>query len=248
MRTPCTTRRWVLVTGAGIRVGRAVALAFAEAGCDVILHANRSRGEADRVADAARALGREARVLVADLSRDEEVARLAAQVAEAADALEAVVHTAGIYERVPFVSIDRARYRRMQAINLEAPFFLTQALLPLLERGERPSVIHVTDIAGERAEPGNAHYAVSKAGLSMLTRSLAVELAPRIRVNAIAPGTVAYPEAMGEAERKAILDRIPMGWEGDCDDVARAAVFLALHAPYVTGQVLAVDGGRSAFL
>src|SRR5690606_29568455 len=139
-------------------------------------------------------------------------------------------------------------YRSMQAINLEAPFFLTQALLPLLERGRSPLVLHIGDIGGERAEPGYAHYAVSKAGLVMLTRALAVELAPRIRVNAVSPGTVAFPEAMDEEARREILARIPMGREGDCEDVARAAVFLALEAPYVTGQILAVDGGRSALL
>ena len=201
------------------------------------------------MADAARALGREARVLVADLSRDEEVDRLAAQVAEAADALEAVVHNAGIYERVPFASIDRARYRRMQAINLEAPFFLTQALLPLLERGERPSVIHVTDIAGERAEPGYAHYAVSKAGLSMLTRSLAVELAPRIRVNAIAPGPIdktggARQLWPTEEAAERLLRHIPLGRFGEPEEVAHAAAYLVSdYAGYVTGECLVMDGG-----
>lgn len=240
--------RWTLVTGAGIRVGRSLALAFAKSGCDLILHANRSLREVEDVRSRILEMGREAKILRADLSREEEVDRLAAEIVASTEALEVVVHNAAIYEKVPFAEIDRDRYRRMQAINLEAPFFLTQKLLPLLEKGENPSVIHVTDIGGEKPEPGYSHYSVSKAGLVMLTRALAVELAPRIRVNAVSPGTVAFPEAMDEEARREILARIPMGREGDCEDVARAAVFLALEAPYVTGQILAVDGGRSALL
>src|SRR5690606_38244255 len=225
----------VLITGAGIRVGRALALAFAEAGYDLLLHANASRTALEEVVAAARAMGRRAWAFTADLGRDGEVDRFAREVAAATPALDVLVHNAGIYEQVPFREIDRARYRRMQAINLEAPFFLTQALLPLLERGRSPLVLHIGDIGGERAEPGYAHYAVSKAGLVMLTRALAVELAPRIRVNAISPGTVAFPEGMDEAARAAILARIPMGREGSPEDVARAAVFLAKDAPYLTG-------------
>lgn len=193
-------------------------------------------------------MGREVGLFFADLSRGEEVDRLAAEVRNSVDALDLVIHNAAIYERIPFAEIDRPRYRRMQAINLEAPFFLTQALLPILEEAASPSVIHIGDIGGERADPGYAHYSVSKAGLLMLTRALAVELAPRIRVNAISPGTVAFPEGLGEEERRAILSRIPLGREGECEDVARTALFLAEDAPYLTGQIIDVDGGRSALL
>lgn len=240
--------KWALITGAGVRVGRALALTFAQAGFDLLLHANRSRAGVEEVAARARALGRDARVFQADLSREEEVDRLVAEVRGAVEGLEVLVHNAAIYEQRPFAAIDRPSYRRMQAINLEAPFFLTQALLPLFEGGASPSVIHIGDIGGERADPGYAHYAVSKAGLLMLTRALAVELAPRVRVNAISPGTVAFPEGLDEAERRAILARIPMGREGACEDVARTALFLAEDAPYLTGQIIDVDGGRSALL
>lgn len=238
----------IFISGAGVRVGRALALAFADAGYDLLLHAHRSRGPVEEVAEAVRAHGRKASIFLADLSREEEVERLAAEIREATPSLDVLVHNAAIYEAIPFAAIDRARYRRMQAINLEAPFFLSQALLPLLEKGRDPLILHIGDIGGERAEPGFAHYSVSKAGILMLTRALAVELAPRIRVNAISPGTVIFPEGLDDATRRAILARIPMGREGTGDDVARAAVFLAKDAPYFTGQILAVDGGRSALL
>ena len=135
----------------------------------------------------------------------------------------------------------------MQAINLEAPFFLTQALLPSLKKSDRACVVNITDIGGERPVTEYAHYSVSKAGLLMLTRALAVELAPAVRVNAVSPGTVAFPENFTEDERRHHLRRVPMAREGKVEDAAQAVAFLA-KAPYVTGQVLAIDGGRSARL
>lgn len=236
------------VTGAGIRLGRATALALAAKGFDLVLHANRSRTAVEEVADEVTRLGRRATILTADLSDPDAWAPLAASVCAVSPALDLVVHNAGIFEAIPFAEIDHARYRRMQAINLEAPFFLTQALLPALRAAPHPSVVHVTDIGADRPIPGYAHYSVSKAGLAMLTRALAAELAPEIRVNAVAPGTVMFPEDFDPETRARFLARIPMGREGRADDIARAVVFLATDAPYVTGQVLAVDGGRSSVL
>ncbi|WP_373046710.1 SDR family NAD(P)-dependent oxidoreductase [Vulgatibacter sp.] len=235
------------VTGAGIRVGRATALALAHAGYDLVLHAHASVDALEEVAAQARALGRQVDLRTADLSDPDAVDRLAAALRAEHPALDLVVHNAGIFERVPFARIDRARYRRMQAINLEAPFFLTQGLLPSLLAAPAPCVIHVTDIAAERPYDEYAHYSVSKAGLLMLTRALAVELGPKVRVNGVAPGTVAFPPDYDEATKQSILARVPMGREGDPEDVARAVLFLA-QQPYVTGQVINVDGGRSVVL
>jgi len=235
------------VTGAGIRVGRAIATALARAGYDLVLHANRSVDALAGLAAEARALGRSVSIVAADLADEEAVDRLGAEVRQAHPEIDLVVHNAGIFERVPFAEITRAQYRRMQAINLEAPFFLTRALLPSLQAARSPCVIHVTDIAAERPYAEHAHYSVSKAGLAMLTRALAVELAPHVRVNAVAPGTVAFPPDYDEALREAILARVPLQREGDVYDVARAVLFLAAQ-PYVTGQVINVDGGRSVVL
>jgi pteridine reductase len=236
------------ITGAGIRIGRALAWALGQAGFDLALHAHRSMGALEEVAEELRGLGRQVSLYSADLSDPREVDELGARVAAEHPVLEVVVHNAGLFEHVPFGAITRAQYRTMLGVNLDAPFFLTQALLPSLRAAAHPLVAHVTDIGGERAVPGYAHYSVSKAGLLMLTRALAVELAPHIRVNAVSPGTVIFPENFDAAAREAILQRIPLGREGSAEDVARTVVFLAREAPYLTGQVIAVDGGRSALL
>ena len=236
------------ITGAGIRVGSAVARALGHAGYDLALHAHRSLSPLEALAGELRALGRRVWLYPADLSSPQGVDELGARVRAEHPTLDVLVHNAGLYERVPFEAITREQYRTMQAVNVEAPFFLTQALLPSLRAAEHPLVVHLTDIGGERAVSHYAHYSVSKAALIMLTRALAVELAPRIRVNAVSPGTVAFPESFDAAAREAVLQRIPMGREGSVEDIARVVVFLAREAPYITGQVLAVDGGRSARL
>ena len=143
------------VTGAGIRVGRATALALADAGYDLVLHSNSSPLE--EIAWEVRNRGRQAFCYQADLADPEAVDRLGAELRVRHPRLDLVVHNAGIFERIPFGEIDRARYRRMQAINVEAPFFLTQALLPSLLAAEAPCVIHITDIAADRPYEGYAH-------------------------------------------------------------------------------------------
>jgi pteridine reductase len=236
-----------LVTGAGIRVGRAVAEALAVAGWDLVLHAHRSVEPVAEVAREARALGRRVEIVAADLSDPAAVDGLGRDLRARLPALDLLVHNAGLFERVEFADIGREQLRRMMAVNLEAPFFLTQALLPSLLAAPDPLVVHVTDIAGERPVPRYAHYTVSKAGLVALTRALAVELAPKVRVNAVSPGTVAFPEDFDEEARKRVLARVPLRREGNPADVAEAVLYLT-RARYVTGQVLAVDGGRSAVL
>ena len=246
--SPRPTMPVALITGSAIRIGRATARALAEAGFDLALHAHGSAEKLAPLKAELEALGRTVHCFEADLATEEGVGRLAQGVAARFPALDALVHNAGIFERVAYADITRAQYRRMMAINLEAPFFLTQALLPQLRAAASPSVVHVTDIGGERALSHYAHYGVSKAGLLMLTRQLAVELAPHVRVNAVSPGTVAFPEDFTPEQRASVLRRVPLAREGAVEDIARAVVFLVTGAPYVSGQVLAVDGGRSAAL
>jgi pteridine reductase len=133
----------------------------------------------------------------------------------------------------------------MMAINLDAPFFLTQALVPLLRAAPSASVVNVTDVATDKPYAEYAHYMVTKAGLDMLTRALALELAPEVRVNAVAPGAVAFPPDFDAAKQARLLAHVPLGRAGSPDDVARAVLFLARDAPYMTGQVVSVDGGFS---
>lgn len=234
----------VLVTGGAIRLGAAIARAFAAEGCDLVIHYNASRAPADALVAALRATGVQAEAIGADLTTVDGISALAA----AAGRIDVLVNSAGAWTRVPVEQLDAATWDAMQALNCRAPFLLSRALLPHLRASALPGggvILNLTDIAASRPVPGYAHYCVAKAGLEMQTRALALELAPTVRVNALAPGTVLAPVDLPQAALDGIVATIPMGRVGTADDIANAAVFLALRAPYVTGQVLAIDGGRS---
>lgn len=232
-----------LVTGGGIRVGRAIALALGRAGFDVIVHARRSAADAETVVAELRALGRSARVELADLEAPDGAESLAARASEC----DVLVNSAAAYAHVDFAKITRAELATMLAVNVTAPFFLTQALLPALARSGHGCVVNITDMAVTHAYTTShffSHYLASKASLDQLTRAWALELAPKVRVNAVAPGPVAMAGETTDAQRTDMLLRIPLRREGAAKDVAQAVVFLA-QAPYVTGQTIRVDGGLS---
>src|SRR5437868_10120743 len=153
------------ITGAGVRIGSAVARALARAGYDLALHANRSARPLEALAEELQGPGSKVSLYTADLSDPQGVEDLGARVLADHPALEVLVHNAGLYERVPFESITREQYRTMLAVNLDAPFFLTQALLPSLRAANQALVVHLGDIGGERAVSHYAHYSVSKAAL-----------------------------------------------------------------------------------
>ncbi len=232
-----------LVTGGGIRVGRAIALALGRAGFDVIVHANRSVKEAAAVVAELKALGREARVEAADLSQAEGPQQLASRI----QSLNLLVNSAATYEHADFADITRVKLEHMLSVNLVAPFMLTQALVPLLKASGSGAVVNITDMAVTHAYTPThffAHYLAAKAGLDQLTRAWALELGPAIRVNAVAPGPVAMAAQTSTGQRSDMLNRVPLRREGRPEDVADAVVFLA-QAPYITGQTLRVDGGLS---
>jgi pteridine reductase len=235
-----------LVTGAGVRVGRAIALALADAGYDVALHAHSHRAALDDVAAEVVTRGRRATLHTADLSNVDGAFGLADDVLTSWPVLDVVVHNAALFAEVPFDSLTPQQWRQMQAVNVEAPVFLTQRLLPALRRADGANVVCIADVAGERPIRRHAHYCVSKAALLMLVKTLALELAP-IRVNAVGPGAVAFPDDYDDAKIARILARVPLARTGDVGDVAAAVVFLATQR-YITGQMIAVDGGRNVAL
>ncbi len=234
------------VTGAGVRIGAAIARALAQSGFDLILHANASIERLTSHAASLASLSCSIKLVQGDLSTIEGVLHIAQEVQKLTATLDLLVNNAAIYESVPFDSISESQYRRMMAINLDAPFFLTQALMPQLRSSPVASVINVTDIGGDRPVRGYAHYSISKAGLIMMTKTLAIELAPHIRVNGVSPGAIVFPENFTTEQKDRELARVPMHREGSPDDIAKAVVFLATQAPYITGQILNVDGGWSA--
>ncbi|HEU5209028.1 MAG TPA: SDR family oxidoreductase [Longimicrobiales bacterium] len=231
--------RIALVTGGAHRVGRALALALARAGCDVAVHYNRSGDDADRTVRDIEALGRRAFPVQADLGDADSAGPLIEESVLALGALDILVNSASLFERAAVADIDVEAWDRVQAVNVRAPFLLSRAAAPHLAR-RRGSIVNIADLSALQPWPSYAHHAVSKAGLVHLTRVLARALAPEIRVNAIAPGTVLPPED-GNAEeghQRRLLDV-----QGSPQDVERALLYLAT-SPFVTGQVLVVDGGR----
>ena len=237
-------RRRALVTGGGVRVGLSISTALATAGFDVAVHYRSSREQAETAAAALRDLGARAVALQADLAVAGDPERLIREATAALGGLDLLVNCAAAFEQVPADELDRARWDAMLASNLTGPFFLAQAAHPHL-RKRGGAIVNLVDLCGtSQVWRGYAHYAAAKSGLATLTRLLALEWAPEVRVNAVAPGTVLFPDAMPADERARIEKRIPLGRSGIPADVARAVLFLATE-PFVTGQILSVDGGRS---
>ncbi len=237
--------RVAVVTGAGTRVGAALARALGARGAAVVVHYHRSSTGAQQTARAIRRAGSEALLVKGELTEVATSERLFA-AADELGGCDLLVNSAAIFERKPVESIDDESWRRMLEVNLTAPFRLSRAALPSMRRKGRGDILNMVDIGGAlKAWSGYAHYCAAKAGLATLTRCLALELAPEIRVNGIAPGAVLFPEGYGSKERKRVTERIPLQRVGSPEDVVQAALFLLEGSQYVTGQIIAVDGGRS---
>jgi NAD(P)-dependent dehydrogenase (short-subunit alcohol dehydrogenase family) len=229
-----------IVTGGARRVGRAMSVALAEAGADVVVNYNDSADEARSAVGEIEALGRRAIAVQADVARADDVRRLVTATERAFGRLDILVNSASLFERAPFLEITSEDWERVLGVNLTGPFLLSQAAAPLLARDGGGVIINIVDLSALQPWPSFAHHAVSKAGLLHLTRVLARALAPDVRVNAIAPGTVLPPEGMeGEdgSERR-LVERT-----GQPDDVTAALLYL-VRSDFVTGENLVVDGGR----
>ena len=244
-----SSRKTALVTGAAARIGAATITALHERGCDVLLHYNSSRESAQHLADELNAKRSESAALAqADLSSPAGVASLAEQVSARFGRLDVLVNNASRFYPTAAGETQAWQWDDLINSNLRGPYFLVQALLGEL-RTAGGSVINILDVHADRPMKGHAVYCISKAGLAMMTRALAQELGPSIRVNGVAPGAILWPENEPDAaEKQAVLSRTALGRLGDPSDIASAVVYFALDAPYVTGQILAVDGGRSVNL
>ena len=239
--------RVVLVTGAAQRLGAATTRLLHGRGWRVLVHCRQSRALADALAAELNAIRADScRVLFADLARDDDLARLAGEAVAAWGRLDALVNNASSFYPTPVGGATPAQWDDLFASNARAPYFLTQALLPAL-RAARGSVVNLLDIHAERPLKNHTLYCMAKAANRMLVESLAKELAPEVRVNGIAPGAILWPPqgAPDAAAQARVLAGIPMARLGTPEDIARSIAFLLEDAPYITGQVLAVDGGRS---
>jgi pteridine reductase len=229
-----------LVTGAARRVGAAIVSRLHEAGANVAIHYRGSAKEADALAAGFNATREDS-----DLLDTAAAPRLIAGVLEWRGRLDVLVNNASTFYPTPLGEITEQQWDDLVGSNLKAPLFLSQAAAPAL-RDTSGAIVNIVDIHAQRPLRNHLVYGPAKAGLAMLTRSLAKDLAPEVRVNGVAPGAILWPEIdMDDATKESIIKQIPLARGGQPGDIADCVLYLARDARYVTGQIISVDGGRS---
>ena len=241
----------ILITGGAKRIGAAITRTLHAAGACVIVHCNRSRDEAEVLAAELNGLrAKSAAVVQGDLLGLNALEGLVVQAVSMFGTLDGLVNNASTFYSTPVGSISEHHWNELIGANLQAPLFLAQAATPYL-RQNRGAIVNIVDIHAERPLKDFAVYSIAKAGLAGLTRSLAIELGPDIRVNGVSPGAILWPdnaEHFKPHEQLRIVEQTPMRRVGSPEDVAGAVKYLMLDAAFVTGQILAVDGGRNVVL
>lgn len=239
-----TERKVALVTGAGRRLGKAIALALHRHGYAVVVHHHRSAGGAAKLVRLIRSEGGDAKAFAADLSRIRDVKKLFDRMSRAYGRLDLLVNNAAIFRQSTVLRTTEKTWDDTLNTNLKGMFFCSQSAARLMRKPEGGTIINIASLGGLQAWTKHLAYSVSKAGVIMLTRVMARALAPRIRVNAIAPGTIIMA-----GEETGLMHvpkhRIPLRSYGTSQDVTELVLYLATGASYVTGQVFSVDGGRS---
>jgi len=239
------TGKTVLITGGARRVGATIARTLHGAGANVVVHYRNSAPDAEKLkAELNGARASSAATFQCDLLDMDKLSELSGYAVGRFGSLDILVNNASSFYPTPMGKITEAHFDDLIGTNLKAPLFLSQTTAPAL-RKSRGQIINIVDIHAMRPLRDYTTYCVAKAGLHMLTRSLAKELGPEIRVNGISPGPVMWPEHGDEAARQKIIQRTILQKMGTPEDIARTALFLAASAPFITGQILAVDGGRS---
>lgn len=240
------SERVVLLTGGARRLGAAMARHLHARGLSLVLHYRNSREDAVRLQAELEAVRPHTVALIAaDILAEDAPARLVDEALSRFGRLDMLVNNASSFYETPVARATRADWEDLLGTNLRAPFFLSQRAAPYLAAA-RGAIVNIVDIHAERPLKAYPIYSIAKAGLAMLTQSLARELAPEVRVNGVAPGAILWAETgVDLQEREKVLTHIPQQRTGSPEDIAATVAFLLLDAPYVTGQILAVDGGRS---
>lgn len=239
-------RQWILITGAARRIGACMARELHAAGASIAIHYRGSATDAETLAaDLNDQRADSALIVQGNLNDTARLATLVEEVIGQTGRLDILINNASTFYPTPIGEITEAHWEDLLGTNLKAPLFLAQAAAPHL-RAQHGSIINIVDIHARRPLRNHPVYGPAKAGLEMLTRSLARDLAPAIRVNGVAPGAILWPEdGMSDDTAQTIIRQIPLRRTGDPGDIAKAVLFLVKDAPYITGQVIAVDGGRS---
>ncbi|MBE8718540.1 pteridine reductase [Cellvibrio polysaccharolyticus] len=238
----------VLITGAGRRIGATLAGELHSDGFNLVLHYRRSRSETEALAQTLNQRRPDSAIaLPADLNNTDALTELARLASSHWGRLDVLINNASAFYPTPLGNVTSDTWDDLIGSNLKAPFFLAQALLLALKQ-QQGCIINIADIYAEKPLKEHTVYCIAKAGNVMLTKSLAQELAPDIRVNGIAPGAIFWPENVQQDNTDYInhlLHKIPLQRRGQAADIARTVRFLISDAPYITGQIIAVDGGRN---
>lgn len=229
-----------VVTGAAKRIGRSIALRLAADGADIVVNYLSSQADAESLVREIEAMGRKATAIQGDVAQRMDVQRLFTAAEAKFGRVDILVNNAAIFFAAKFEELTEEQWDRIMDANLKSQFLCAQAAAPIMKRQGRGRIINISSLGGILAWPAYTHYCVSKAGVIMLTRCLARALAPEILVNSVAPGTIQFA---GEAPDEDYIRRTPLHRTGTGDDIAEAVAYLAA-ADFVTGQVIAVDGGR----
>lgn len=238
--------RVALVTGSGRRIGKVIALTLARAGADVVVNYHSSRAEAQATVREIESLGVRAVAIRADISRPAQVRDLFQTARRKFGRLDILVNNAAIFFQRKWDKLTEKDWDRILGTNLKGTFFCAQAAARIMQKQKQVGrIINISSLGGLEAWPSYAHYCASKAGVVMLTRALAKALAPKILVNSVAPGTIQFPDEEPSDWAENVLKTTPLKKAGRPEDVAEAVLFLATQGGFITGQVIAVDGGKS---
>lgn len=233
-----------IVTGGGVRIGRALAVSLARAGCRVVIHCAHSRDEAEQVREEIIAAGGTATVIAADFNQPIAAAAAVFQATHTAFGPASIlINSAAIFEAGSLHDLEESQWDRHFAINLKAVAFLSRAFVEQLPPGQRGHIVNIADWRARRPQPGHLAYTLTKAGVVALTEILAQELAPRVQVNAIAPGAILPPPGAGDDHLRRLAETIPLRRTGSPDDLCEALHYL-LKSDFVTGELLHVTGGE----
>ncbi|MGA7224970.1 MAG: glucose 1-dehydrogenase [Candidatus Acidiferrales bacterium] len=230
-----------LITGAAKRIGRSIALRLAADGADIVINYASSKPEAEELLAEIKSTGRRAIAVQADVSHRSDVQKLFSATENEFGRLDILVNNSGTFFEAKFEELTEDQWDHILNVNLKSQFLCAQSAAPIMKRQGRGRIINLSSLGGLLPWPAYTHYCVSKAGCIMLTRCLARALGPEILVNSVAPGTIQFP---GEPPDEDYIKRVPLHRTGTGDDIAQAVAYLAA-ADFVTGQILAVDGGRS---
>lgn len=236
-----------LITGGARRIGASITRLLHDAGMDIVIHYRHSTDEAEAlVAELNGIRADSATCLQAELSEIDELETLIHAALRFNGRLDALINNASAFYPTPLETLEDRHWHELIDVNLKAPLFLAKYAAAELQK-RHGCIINLGDIHADRPLRGHPVYSISKAGLDMLTMTLAKELAPEVRVNGVSPGAVLWPEDMDEDTQRQILSRIMLGRRGEPEDVAKAVLYLVRDADYVTGQIITVDGGRTLY-